>query len=125
MVLATASLRSVADVDVGEQVCLGGQRCGLRPGDGLVDHGRDLGVDGAEFGGGDLAGLGHPGSESLQAVQLGPRMLDLAGPVGLLVALEVAEVAGELHLNERRTTALTGAADRLARRLVPRGEVET
>src|SRR6266567_502559 len=125
MVRTMASLRSVAGVDVGEQICLGRQRSGLRVVNSLVDHGRDLGVDGVEVGSGELAGLDHPGSKTFQAVQLGPRMLDLAGPVGLLVALEVAEVAGELHLNERRTTALTGAADRLARRLVHREEVET
>src|SRR6266702_5601278 len=111
MVRAMASLQSVADVDVGEQICLGRQRCGLRPGDGLVDHGRDLGVDGVEAGTGEFAGLDHPGSESLQTVQLGPRMLDLAGTVGLLIALEVAEVAGELHLEERRTASFTCAAD--------------
>src|SRR5213595_3415502 len=73
----------------------------------------DLGVGGVEVCLGELAGLGHPGGEALQAVQLGPGVLDLAGPVGLLVALEVAEVTGELHLNERRAAALPGPGDRL------------
>src|SRR5437773_6867553 len=105
MVRAMAGLLSVADVDVGEQVCLGRQRGRLRLVDGPVDRGRDLGVGGVEVGLGELAGRGHPGGETRQAVQLGPRVLDLAGPVGLLVALEMAEVAGELHLQQRRAAA--------------------
>src|SRR5258707_2420795 len=119
-----ASLQSVPDVDVGEQICLGRQGSSLRLVDGLVDHGRDLGVGSVEFGSAELAGLDHPGSELLQAVQLSPCALDLAGAVGLLVALEVAEVTGELHLKERRAAAVTGAGYRLARRLVDGEEVE-
>src|SRR5229473_1136796 len=124
MLRAMAGLRSVAHVDVGEQVCPGGQRSGLRFVDRLVDQRRDLGVDGVEVGPGQFAGLGHPVGEALEAVEFGPRVLDLAGPVGLLVALEVAEVAGELHLDERRAAAVAGAGDRLAGRLVHREEVE-
>src|SRR5260221_482077 len=115
MVLATASLQSVAHVDVGEQICLGRQRCCLRLDDSPLDHGRDIGTDGVEVGTGELPGLDHPSSEPLQAVQLGPGMLALAGPIGLLVALEVAEVAGELHLEGGRTAAFPGAVDRPAR----------
>src|SRR5215467_16276277 len=124
MVRAMASLRSVADVDVGEQIRLGRRRGGLRFRHGLVDHGRDLGVDGVEVGPGELTGLGHPGGEPLEAVQFGPGVIDLAGAVGLLVTLEVPEVAGELHLQERWAAALPGAGYRLARRLVYREEVE-
>src|SRR3989442_14350608 len=100
MVRAMASLRSVADVDVGQQICLGRQRGSSRLRGGSVDSRGDLGVDGVEVGPGELAGLGSPRGKTLQAVQFGPRVLDLAGAVGLLVALEVAEVAGELHLHE-------------------------
>src|ERR1700756_1205198 len=100
MVRAMASLRSVADVDVGEQIRLARRRSRLRLRDGPVDHGCDLGVDGFEVAPGELTDLAHPRCETLQAVQLGPRMLDLVGPVGLLVALEVPEIAGELHLQE-------------------------
>src|SRR5262245_37308820 len=124
VVRAMASLRSVADVDVGEQICLGRRRGGLCLRDGPVDHGCDLGIDGVEVGPGELTGLGRPRGETPQAVQLGARVLDLVGAVGLLVALEVAEVAGELHLQERRAAPLPGAGDRLARRLVHREEVE-
>src|SRR5262249_51140719 len=124
MVRAMAGLLSVADVDVGEQIGLGRLRGRLRLVDRPVDRGCDLGVGGVEVGLGELAGLGHPGGEPLQAVQLGPRVLDLAGPVGLLVALEMAEVAGELHLQQRRAAARAGAGDRLARRLVHGEEVE-
>src|SRR6516164_4676457 len=124
MLRAMASLRSVADVDVGEQVGFGRRRGRLRGVHGLVDRGRDLGVHLVEIGLRELAGLGHPGGEALQAVQLGPRAGDLVGPVGLLVALEVAEVAGELHLDERRAAAAAGAGDRLAGRLVHGEEVE-
>src|SRR5215469_10158634 len=119
-----ASLRSVADVDVGEQIGLGRQRGRLRLRHGLVDHGRDLGVDGVEAGPGEFTGLGHPGGEPLEAVQFGPGVIDLAGPVGLLVTLEMSEVAGELHFQERRAAALPGTGYRLARRLVYREEVE-
>src|SRR6516165_7543817 len=105
MLRAMAGLRSVADVNVGEQVCLGRRRGRLRVVDGLVDQGRDLSVYGVEVGLRELAGLGHPGGEALQAVELGPRAGDLVGPVGLLVALEVAEIAGELHLDEGRPAA--------------------
>src|SRR5215467_9020459 len=56
MVRGIASLRSVADVDIGEQVCLRWQGCGLRLGDGLVDHRPDLGVDGVEVGLPEFAG---------------------------------------------------------------------
>src|SRR6516165_10385851 len=124
MVRAMASLRSVTDVDVGEQVCLGRQRRGLRLVDRPVDRGCDLGVGDVEVGLGELAGLGHPVGEALQAVQLGPCVLDLAGPVGLLVALEVAKVARELHLQQRRAAAFPGTGDRLARCFVHREEVE-
>src|SRR5437773_2399521 len=48
----------------------------------------------------------------------------VSGPVGLLIALEVPVVAGELHLDERRPAALPGPGDRLAGRLVHREEVE-
>src|SRR5689334_22492890 len=108
MVRAMTGLRSVADVDVGEQIGLGRQRGSLRLCYGPVDHRRDLGVDGVEVGPGEFTGLGHPGGEPLEAVQFGPGMLDLAGAVGLLVALEVAEVAGELHLKEGRAATRTG-----------------
>src|SRR5215470_19962735 len=124
MVRAMASLRSVAHVDIGEQIRLGRRRASLRVRHGPVDHGRDLGVDGVEVGPGELTGLGHPGGETLEAVQFGPGMIDFTGPVGLLVALEMTEVAGELHLQERRAAALPGAGYRLARRLVYREEVE-
>src|SRR3989442_1314995 len=122
MLRAMASLPSVAHVDVGEQVCLGGQRRGLRLGDRPVDQRPDLGVDRVEVRAGQFAGLGYPADEALEAVEFGPRVLDLAGPVGLLVALEVPEVAGELHLDERRPAALPGPGDRLAGRLVYREE---
>ena len=79
---ATASLRSVADVDVGEQICLGRQRGGFGLADGLVDHGHDFGIGCVEVRPGELAGLGHPVGEALQAVQFGPGVLDLAGPAG-------------------------------------------
>src|SRR6516164_1126675 len=113
MLRVMASLRSVADVDVGEQVCLDRRRGSLRLRDGPVDHGCDLRIDGVKVGLGELTGLGRPGGETLQAVKLGPRTLDLVGAVGLLVALEVPEVASELHLQERRAAAFSGAVDRL------------
>ena len=51
-------------------------------------------------------------------------MGDLVGAVELLVALEVAEVAGELGLDQRRSAALAGPGDGLAGRLVHGEEVE-
>src|ERR1700728_182924 len=51
-------------------------------------------------------------------------MLDLIRTVGLLVSLEMAEVAGELHLDERRAAALPRPGDRLAGGLVDGEEVE-
>src|SRR5260370_4197971 len=98
MVRAMASLRSVADVDVGEQICLGRQRGSPRLRDGPVDPRGDLGVDGVELGPGQLAGLGSPRGKTLQAVPLGPPVLDLAGAVGLPGPLDVAELAGGLDL---------------------------
>ena len=61
----------------------------------------------------------------VQAVAVAPQVLDLVGPaVGLLVALEVAEVAADLALDQRRPAAGAGARDRLAGGLVDGEEVE-
>src|SRR2546429_6603599 len=81
MFLAMASLPSVAHVDVGEQVRLGGQRRGLRLGDRPVDQRPDLGVDRVEVRAGQFASLGHPAGEALEAVEFGARVLDFGGPV--------------------------------------------
>src|SRR3954447_5320555 len=92
----SAAPPSVRDVDVGEQVV----RAGLGRGLGRLDRGVDgrgyLAVDLVELLGGELARFGDPGAEHLEAVEVLPGVLDLVGPVELLVALEVAEVAGEL-----------------------------
>ena len=46
------------------------------------------------------------------------------GPIRLLVAFEVAVVAGQLALDQRRPAALAGTLDRLAGRLVDGEEVD-
>ena len=58
--------------------------------------------------------VGDPGAEDLQAVEVLAGVADLVGPVELLVALEVAEVAGELDLDQRGAAALAGAGHGLA-----------
>ena len=69
-------------------------------------------------------GLGDPGAEPLEAVEVLPGVADLVGPVELLVALEVPEVAGELDLDQGRAAALAGPGHGLAGRLVHGEEVE-
>src|SRR4029453_7701296 len=95
----TAGRWSVRDVDVGGEVGPGRLGRGLGLGDGLVDEPADLVVDLVELMVGELPGLGYPPPEALEAVQRLARPGHLVGPVLLLIALEVAEVAGELHLH--------------------------
>ena len=68
--------------------------------------------------------VGDPRAEPLEAVQVLAGVGDLVGAVGLLVALEVAEVAGELDLDQGRAAAVAGPGHGLARRLVDGEEVE-
>jgi hypothetical protein len=64
------------------------------------------------------------GPEALEAVEVRAGVGHLVGPVELLVALEVAEVAGELDLDEGRAAAVAGPGHGLPRRLVDGEEVE-
>src|SRR4029453_11903907 len=121
----TARRWSVCDIDVGGEVGPGRLGRGLGLGDGLVDEPVDLVVDLVELVVGELAGLGHPAPEALEAVQRLARPGYLVGPVLLLIALEVAEVAGELDLDQGRAAALAGPGGRPARRPLTRRRKES
>src|SRR5699024_5806959 len=73
---------------------------------------------------GQTSGFGGPGAEALQAVAFGASPGGLVAAVGLLVAFEVSEVAGEGDLDERGASSLPGAGDGLTGGFVHGEEVE-
>src|SRR5215211_6526329 len=108
---------SVRNVDVGEQV----RGVGLGRGLGVVDQPGHLLVHAAQLLGVDQARRSHLAGEQVQAVTGTAQLLDLArGPVGLLIALEVAVVAVDPALQQGGAAAAAGPGDRLAGRLVDR-----
>src|SRR3954468_7402756 len=114
MVLAMMS-PLVGDVDVGEHV--GGHRVRRRLGlgHGLLDQRSDRRVDRRELGLLDQARVRHAARERVQAVAVAAQVLDLVrAAVGLLVALEVPEVAPDLAFDQGRPSARASARDRLA-----------
>src|SRR5215213_3444200 len=115
---------SVLNVDVGEQVRGVGLERGLGVGDRVVDQPGHLLVHAAQLLGVDQARRSHLAGEQVQAVTGTAQLLDLArGPVGLLIALEVAVVAVDPALQQGGAAAAAGPGDRLAGRLVDREEV--
>src|SRR6266508_10644 len=113
----------VGDVHVGEQVLKGRLRALLGERDRLVD--RDLGGPVVLL---DLLGGEQPAVQRLlgevgQRVVLAVGRRLLGGPVGDLVALEVAEVPPGLGLDQAGAVAPAGAGDRLPGCLVHRDHV--
>src|SRR6266508_268043 len=109
---------SVGDVDVVERVIWLGLGAALGERDRLVDRGLGGHVKLLDLLGGQQAPLlrllGEEGERVVLAV--GGRLL--GGPVGDLVALEVAEVAPGLRLDQARAFAAAGPGHRLPRRFV-------
>src|SRR6266540_6028566 len=108
----------VGDVDVGERVLGLGLGAALGERDRLVDRGLGGRVALLDLLGGQQAALlrllGEEGERVVLAV--GGRLL--GGPVGDLVALEVAEVAPGLRLDQAGAVAPAGPGHRLLRHLV-------
>src|SRR5215813_15523780 len=105
---------SIPDVDVGEQILRGRRRRRLGLGHRALDQLLGLPVDRLELRRLDDTGADHLGTELLDAVVVGAQVLDLAAaPVGLLIALEVAEEADHLALEQR------GAASQTPKKSVP------
>src|SRR5262249_1262054 len=96
-----ACFSSVGHVDVGEEVGGRGRRGCLRFLNGAVDQLASLPVDRVELGLAQDTRAHHLGGELLDAVLGGADLLDLSlAPVGLLIALEVAEEADHLAFEE-------------------------
>ena len=115
---------SVRDVDVGQQIGVGGWRGGARGFDRAFDQRRHLGVDRVELGRFEQGRLADPAAEMLQAVALLAQPPDFVlAAVELRVARMVAIEAAGVDLDGARTAAGAGAFDRLARRLVDREEI--
>src|SRR5215471_931766 len=115
---------SIPDVDVGEQILRGRRRRRLRFGHRALDQLLGLPVDRLELRRLDDTGADHLGIELLDAVLVGAQVLDLAAaPVGLLIALEVAEEADHLALEQRGAASPARAPDDLAGCLVDAEEV--
>src|SRR5436190_3586284 len=122
--LAIVLLRSIGFVDVGQQRLRLriGSRLGL--GNRALDEVLRLGVDLVELRRLEQPGLAHPSPEEGQAVLLVAQLLDLVlAAIGLGVALEMAVIAVELELQQRRAVAVAGPLDRLLRRLVHGEEI--
>src|SRR5215207_22519 len=117
--IAKVLLRSVTDIDIIDQIG-GGRQCSrLGKCNRLPYESLGLTVDCLKFGTADDARLDNTIGKHLNAVLVGPDVVNLAlGAVGLLVALEMAEHADHLAFKESRAATFTRSLNDFARRLV-------
>ena len=103
-----------------------GQGCRDGLGNGLVDQGHDLGIDGVHLRVAEIT----PASltlarKMLDAVVVLAVVLVLARrAIGLRIAFEMAEEADHLAFQQGRAAAFAGASDNLAGRLVDGEEIK-